>query len=175
MCEIARRSIAKGLDSRAPLAIQASDFPPPLCEPGASFVTLRLEGELRGCTGTLEPVRPLVCDVSHNAFRSAFGDPRFRPLGPTELPQLAIHIAVLGPLEPLAASSEAALLEALRPGVDGLVLREGSRAATFLPAVWESLPEPRSFLQHLRQKAGLPPDYWSSTLRFERYTTDEAD
>ena len=173
--EIARRSIEHGLSVHAPLALEASDFPPPGCNPGASFVTLRLADELRGCTGSLEAARPLVNDVAHNAFRSAFHDPRFQPLRPPELPPLQIHVAVLSPLAPLPAATEQALLAALRPGVDGLVLREGTHSATFLPAVWASLPEPRVFLEHLRAKAGLPRGHWSPTLRFERYTTQEVD
>jgi AmmeMemoRadiSam system protein A len=175
LCAIARRSIEHGLRARAPLELEASEYPPPGCDPGASFVTLRLAGELRGCTGSLEAMRPLVCDVAHNAFRSAFHDPRFQPLRPPELPGLEIHVAVLSALEPLPAATEEALLAALRPGVDGLVLRDGPHTATFLPAVWESLPQPRVFLEHLRRKAGLPRDHWSPTLRFERYTTREAD
>lgn len=175
LCALARRSIAEGLRTGQPLPLDAASFPPPGCEPGASFVTLRRSGELRGCTGSLEPVRPLVVDVAENAFRSAFRDPRFPPLRENELGELDVHVARLGPLEPLPAGSESALLAALRPGVDGLVLREGARSATFLPAVWESLPEPREFLARLRQKAGLPPGHWSETLRFERYTTEEAD
>ncbi len=172
--EIARRSIENGLRIHAPLDLDASEYPPPLSEPGASFVTLRLDGELRGCTGTLEATRPLVGDVAHNAFRSAFGDSRFPPIRAGELPHLDVHVAVLGPLEPLPAASEEALLAALRPGVDGLVLRDGTNSATFLPAVWESLPEPRAFLAQLREKAGLPRYHWSPTIRFERYTTREA-
>jgi AmmeMemoRadiSam system protein A len=172
---IARRSIEHGLRANAPLDVEPGDYPPPLCERGASFVTLRLEGELRGCTGMLEATRPLVCDVAHNAFRSAFGDPRFPPLRDDELPRLDVHVAVLSPLEPLPAETEQGLLRALRPGIDGLVLREGARSATFLPAVWESLPEPEDFLGRLREKAGLPFRYWSPSLRFERYTARDAD
>jgi len=172
---LARESIARGLESHAPLEIEPAGFASPLREPGASFVTLRIEGALRGCTGTLAATRPLVSDVSHNAFRSAYRDPRFRPVDASEIPRLEVHVAVLSPLAPLPAASEAALLEALRPGIDGLVLREDVRTATFLPAVWESLPEPRIFLARLREKAGLPAGYWSQTLRFERYTADEAD
>jgi AmmeMemoRadiSam system protein A len=172
---LARESIAHGLEARAPLEIEPAGLAPLLLAPGASFVTLRIEGALRGCTGTLAATRALVSDVSHNAFRSAYRDPRFSPVDAAEIPRLDVHVAVLSPLVPLPAASEAALLEALRPGVDGLVLREGVRTATFLPAVWESLPNPQSFLAHLREKAGLPAGYWSQSLRFERYTTDEAD
>ena len=172
---IAQASIEHGVRAGAPLVPDPFDYPARLREPGASFVTLRILGELRGCTGSLEPSRPLVRDVAQNAYRSAFEDPRFRPLTEAELPRIDTHVAVLSPLEPLPAASEAELLAALRPGVDGLVLREGSRGATFLPAVWESLPEPRAFLDHLREKAGLPAGYWSAELRFQRYTTTEAE
>jgi len=149
-------------------------YPPHWHEPRATFVTLRRHGELRGCTGSLEPTRPLVADVAHNACRSAFGDPRFPPLSEAELPGLAISVSLLSPLEPLPAESEGQLLQALRPGIDGLVLRDGGDCATFLPSVWESLPEPQAFLDALRRKAGLPAAHWSDTIRFERYTVTDA-
>jgi AmmeMemoRadiSam system protein A len=172
---VARSAIEHGLCWHSPLELDPMRFPPELREPGASFVTLRRQGSLRGCTGSLEATRPLVCDVARNAHRSAFGDPRFAALTEPELEHLEIHVSLLSPLEPLPADSERELLERLRPGVDGLVLREGSHNATFLPAVWESLPEPRDFLEHLREKAGLPHGHWSESLRFERYTTADAD
>lgn len=136
-------------------------------------MTLKRFGELRGCTGSLEAARPLVRDVSRNAWRSAFQDPRFPPLIEAELDGLEISVSVLSPLEPLPARSERELLASLRAGRDGLVLREGQRVATFLPAVWKTLPEPRAFLDALWQKAGLPPGHWSDALLFERYTTEE--
>jgi AmmeMemoRadiSam system protein A len=171
---LARASIECGLRGEEPAEPDPADFPLELRRPGASFVTLRRWGELRGCTGSLEATRPLVSDVAYNARRAAFADPRFPPLATHELGELAISVSVLSPLEALPAASAAALLAALRPGVDGLVLREGARCATFLPAVWESLPEPADFLDALRQKAGLAPGHWSALLRFERYTTREA-
>lgn len=171
---LARDTIERGVRGEAAPEPDSAAYEPELQRPGASFVTLKRFGELRGCTGSLEPVRPLVHDVSRNAWRSAFEDPRFPPLAEAEFEGLAISVAVLSPLEPLPARSEQDLLEHLRAGVDGLVLREGARAATFLPAVWKSLPEPRAFLEALRQKAGLPPGHWSAALRFERYTTHEA-
>lgn len=171
---VALDAIEQGLQQGSPLQPDPRDYPPELRAPGASFVTVRVRGELRGCAGCLEPALPLVCDVARNAWRSAFDDPRFAPLTGAELPDLDIHVSVLSPLEPVAAASEDDLLRTLRPGVDGVVLEEGSRRATFLPAVWESLPEPRDFLDRLREKAGLPRDYWSPGLRFWRYTTIEA-
>ena len=148
-----------------------ADYAEPLRALRASFVTLRIGGDLRGCTGRLEPEYPLVVDVARNAYRSAFEDPRFAPLRAEESPDLEYHISVLGPREPLPADSEQDLLEKLRPGIDGLVLRDGSAVATFLPSVWESLDEPRRFLHELERKAGLPAGHWSATLRFERYET----
>jgi AmmeMemoRadiSam system protein A len=154
--------------------LDPSRYPAELREPGASFVTLHLEGDLRGCTGSLKAIRPLVCDVARNACRSAFRDPRLPPVGAGELAALAVSVSVLSPLEPLEVASERELLAALEPGVDGLVLSEGTASATFLPAVWKSLSEPRDFLEALRRKAGLAPGHWSPTLRFERYTVTEA-
>jgi AmmeMemoRadiSam system protein A len=170
---VARASIERGLRDGRALELDPRDFPPELREPGAAFVTLRRHGELRGCTGSLEAVRPLVVEVARMAHRSAFGDPRFPGLAAFELFGLEIEISILSRLSPLAVDSEQALLAQLRPSVDGLVLREGSRSSTFLPAVWKSLPAPRDFLAELKRKAGLPPDYWSPTLRFERYTAAE--
>jgi AmmeMemoRadiSam system protein B/AmmeMemoRadiSam system protein A len=170
---VARESVASGLRTGQPLEVDPADYPPELRVPRATFVTLRLAGELRGCTGTLEAVNPLVVDVAKNAHRSAFGDPRFSPLDASEFPGLEYHISILGPLEPLPAESEDSLLEQLRPGIDGLVLREGAMSSTFLPAVWRSLPTPREFVRELKRKAGLAPDHWSRTLSFERYRVEE--
>jgi len=173
---LARESIARGLEGSggAPPAASAlpADAPEALRAPRASFVTLRRRGALRGCVGSLEARRPLAEDVACNAFAAAFRDPRFAPLLAEELAALHVGISVLAPAEPLQAEDEAALLGQLRPGVDGLVLRRGPHRATFLPAVWESLPEPRDFLRALRSKAGLPRDHWSRDLAFERYTVE---
>lgn len=138
----------------------------------ATFVTLTLGGALRGCIGMLEAQRPLWLDVVHNARAAAFRDPRFPPLGLAELDPLHIEISVLSPSEPLPAPDRASLLAALRPGLDGLIVEEGARRATYLPAVWGSLPEPKDFLSQLLLKAGLPRDHWSARLRFFRYGTE---
>jgi len=168
---VARAAIAHGLSASRPPDLDPSSYEPELREAAASFVTLRKRGELRGCTGTLEATQPLVCDVAHNAWRSAFADPRFPPVADDELAELEVSVSVLTAPEPLPAGSEEELLAKLRPGVDGLVLRDGPRRATFLPAVWATLPEPRAFLDALRQKAGLSPGHWARSLRFDRYTT----
>ncbi|NOX92825.1 MAG: AmmeMemoRadiSam system protein A, partial [Gammaproteobacteria bacterium] len=126
---------------------------------------------LRGCIGSLEAHRPLVEDIAHNARAAAFSDPRFSPVTAQELPALEFHLSVLSPAVPLRFESETDLLEQIRPGIDGLVLEDGPHRGTFLPAVWESLPDAAQFLQHLKLKAGLPKDHWSDTLKISRYTT----
>jgi len=171
LLQIARSSIAHGLVSHQPLAIEADDLPGVLCEPVASFVTLRHREMLRGCVGSLEAVRPLAESVSLAAFSAAFKDTRFPPLREDELHVVSIEISVLSTLEPMTVSGEQSLLDQLQPGIDGLLLDDQWHRATFLPKVWEQLAEPVDFLKALKQKAGLPPDYWSGTLRFRRYRT----
>jgi len=175
LLEVAWSSIHHGLRHGVPLEVRPWQFEASLQELRASFVTLRIGEQLRGCTGTLEASRPLVVDVAHNAFGSAFRDSRFAPLTNEEFPDLDLHISVLDSPERLAVASEEELLRALRPGKDGLVLEEGVQRATFLPAVWEQLPAPREFLRHLKEKAGFPSDYWSPTLRLFRYTVREIE
>ncbi len=168
-------SIHHGLRHGRPLEPRPEDYPEALRAPGASFVTLERGGRLRGCIGSLEARRPLVVDVAHNAFSAAFQDPRFPPLQPSELDGLDLHISILTPPEPLPVTSEEDLLARIEPGRDGLILEEGPHRGTFLPAVWEQLPDPRQFVRHLKMKAGLPPDYWSPQIRVSRYRTRVID
>ena len=149
--------------------IQLTDYPDSLQAPGACFVTIQRQGQLRGCIGSLEPHRPLALDVLHNASAAAFHDPRFAPLRAAELDGLSLHISVLGPSEPIVARNESELLVQIRPGIDGLILEDHGHRATFLPSVWEQLPEPAQFLRQLKRKAGLADDHWSDSLRFARY------
>jgi len=116
---------------------------------------------------------PIAEAVARNAFNSA-RDPRFPPLTRDELTELEIEVSVLSPLEPLEFDSEADLIAQLRPGVDGLVLQEGPLRGTFLPAVWESLPDPRDFLRELKRKASLLEDHWSDRIEVQRYATESA-
>jgi AmmeMemoRadiSam system protein A len=168
---LAEASIRYGLRHGNPLSPVPDEYDPVLREPGACFITLRREGELRGCIGSLSPHRTLVADVADNAFAAAFNDLRFPPLQAHELSGLELHISLLSAAEPIRFSSEQSLLEQLRPGIDGLIMEEGYHRSTFLPSVWEQLPSPEMFLQHLKLKAGLPADYWSDSLRLSRYTT----
>lgn len=168
---VARGSVVHGLIHGAPLPIEPAVFPASLQEARACFVTLRVNGELRGCVGSLEARASLVVEAARNAYKSAFEDTRFPPFQEGELQGLETHVSILGPLEPLEARSEAELLEVLRPGVDGLVLRALHTNATFLPAVWSQLPEPESFVRALKRKAGLPEDAWSREWGCERFLT----
>ena len=149
-------------------ALPAADVPE-LAQPGACFVTLSEDGGLRGCIGTLEAWRPLGEDVRANAIAAAFKDPRFPPLARDELARIGIEVSLLTPPQPLAFADEDAALRQLRPGVDGVVCAWQGRRSTFLPQVWESLPDPRQFLAQLKLKAGLPPDFWNAELRLSRY------
>jgi AmmeMemoRadiSam system protein A len=141
--------------------------------PGASFVTLTKGGDLRGCIGSLEAHRPLAEDVRANAVAAAFRDPRFMPLSREEFGDIRVEVSLLSPTEPLAAGSEAEALAALRPGVDGVVFEYAHHRSTFLPQVWEQLPQPAEFLAHLKRKAGLPQDFWAADVRLSRYTVSK--
>jgi len=171
LLKLAARSIEAGLGGDR-LRIRAGDFPPEMRAMRASFVTLSVGAQLRGCIGTLEARRALVEDVALNAYSAAFEDPRFPPLEHTEFGGLDIHLSLLTIPESLSFGSEADLLAQIRPGIDGLVLQEGARRGTFLPSVWEQLSDPTEFLRQLKRKAGLPVDYWSATLRVSRYTAE---
>lgn len=169
---VAWDSIRHGLAHGAPLRPDRAAFPTVLRAHRAAFVTLHHFHSLRGCVGHLDPCMPLVLDVAENAFAAAFRDPRFSGLEPWEFHGLTLEVSVLSIPEPMHFRDETDLLRQLRPGVDGLILSEGAARGTFLPAVWEALPEPRQFLTELKRKAGLPPDWWSRSLRAARYQTE---
>ncbi len=169
LLKLARSEIASKLGH--PAVAQAQ--PGWLAKPGASFVTLTRHGELRGCIGTLEAHRPLGLDVRENAVAAAFRDPRFMPLSPAELDEIRVEVSLLSPAEPLAAADESTALAALRPNIDGVVFEYGHARSTFLPQVWEQLPEPAEFMAHLKRKAGLPADFWSEQVRLSRYTVNK--
>jgi len=171
LLDLARRSIRNGIDHGKPLG--AGGFDGELAKPGAAFVTLKREGRLRGCIGSSEAYRPLAADVAENAFRAAFKDPRFAPLTDVELDGLGVSISVLSPQAPMMVAGETELLAALRPGIDGLVIEDNRRRALFLPSVWQQLPDPRKFVEHLKVKAGLPMDHWSPDFKAWRFAAAE--
>ncbi|MCB2102666.1 MAG: AmmeMemoRadiSam system protein B [Rhodobacterales bacterium] len=155
LLRLAAAAIEQGLINDRPPKVDPATLPPALAAPGAAFVTLKIDGRLRGCIGSPQAHRPLGTDVADNAFGAAFRDPRFPRLTLKEKPRLALSIAVLSPAAPLPCATEAELLAALRPGVDGLILQDGPHRALFLPAVWADLPDPAQFVGRLKQKAGL--------------------
>ena len=147
-------------------------LPPALTVRRSSFVTLRRNEELRGCCGTLDAPRPLAEDVWRNARAAAFNDYRFPALTAAEWPQVNLHLSLLTVPEPLDVTTEEQLLVLLRPSIDGLILESDTGRATFLPAVWEQLPDPVQFVRHLKMKAGWPATYWSNRVRCSRYATE---
>ena len=148
-----------------------------LGQPGACFVTLKIDGELRGCIGSLQAHRDLGEDLAENAKAAAFGDPRFGPLTPDEFDQVSVEVSVLSEPSPLFEGpvTEEEVLAALDPGRDGVILSWGPRRATFLPQVWEQLPDGRDFLAALKRKAGLPPNYWDPQMRIQTYQVSSSE
>jgi AmmeMemoRadiSam system protein A len=171
LLSLALDSIKHGLAHGRPSRPDLDEYPAELQAQAATFVTLHINKKLRGCIGHLESQAPLALDVTNNAYAAAFQDPRFEPLQATELSGLSIHISILSQPEALPQLSEEALLAQLRPGIDGLILSETQRKATFLPSVWEQLPKPKDFLQALKRKAGIAQDQWPEQIRVSRYQT----
>ena len=151
--------------------VAVAKFPAPLRENAATFVTLRRGRQLRGCIGSVDPVLPLAADAVANTFGSAFRNPRFDPLEPRELRGLGISVSILSRRRPLPFASERDLLERLQPGVHGLLIQDEERRAVFLPQVWHSLSEPKDFLFHLKEKAGIERALRPDTDRAEVFTT----
>ena len=172
LMDIAKRSIENGLLKNKPLRIDLSDFPKELTQYAATFVTLEKHHQLRGCIGMLKATRALVEDVAENAYLAAFKDPRFPPLSKEELKEIDIHISILTAPELMSFKSEQDLLNQLQPHIDGLILEDKNHRGTFLPLVWDHLPEPKEFLRNLKQKAGLAPDYWSNDIIIYRYQAE---
>lgn len=164
---LARNAIAHALHQ--PEAALPAELPPELEQPGATFVTLTQQGQLRGCIGALEAHRPLGKDVQENALAAAFRDPRFPPLAKGEFASTRVEVSLLTPAQAFPVADEADALARLCPGRDGVIFQVGYRRSTFLPQVWEQLPDPAEFLAHLKMKAGLPSDFWSPDVRLFRY------
>jgi AmmeMemoRadiSam system protein B/AmmeMemoRadiSam system protein A len=162
---LARSAIAASFGLDAPPVPEARW----LSEPGATFVTLTRRGALCGCIGSIEARRPLGEDVQENAVAAAFQDPRFRPLRRAELDEVRVEVSVLSPPEPMTVTSEAEAIAALRPHVDGLIFEYGRHRSVYLPQVWEQLPQPRLFLAHLKEKAGLSATFWAAGVKLSRF------
>ena len=175
LLDIAARSIRHGIAHGKACGVDLDRLSPALRERRATFVTLESSDRLRGCVGSLQATRPLAEDVAHNAHAAASDDPRFSPVKDDELGGLRIKISVLSPHEPMQASSQADLAARLRPDVDGLVIQDGEKRATFLPSVWRGIPEPERFVRELAKKAGWAEGHWSEEVRAWRYTTAEFD
>lgn len=160
LLRLARSAIERAVRGEEPPAIKMNELTPPLRETAASFVTLTIQGDLRGCIGALEPSQPLIEDVREHAAAAALDDPRFMPVRPEELERIEIEVSRLTVPNALEYADAADLLSRLRPGVDGVILRDGMRRATFLPQVWEKLPDKAAFLDQLCAKMGVAPDSW---------------
>jgi AmmeMemoRadiSam system protein A len=169
--QIARKSIQNGLKYGSALQVITQNYSNDLQQNLASFVTLHKNGELRGCIGTLEAHQPLINDIAEHAYSAAFQDPRFPALQDNEYSQLDIAISVLGKPELMSFESEEDLLQQIRPNIDGLIIEHGYNRGTFLPSVWEQLPDKKEFLNHLKMKAGLPKDWWDNAVKISRYET----
>jgi AmmeMemoRadiSam system protein A len=171
LLQVARAEIAQALGLEAEITLpQDAAW---LAAQGASFVTLTIAAELRGCIGTLEAHRSLIEDVRKNARAAAFDDPRFPPLRREEFDAVSVEVSLLSAPEPLAVETEAEAVARLRPHIDGVVLEYGGHRATFLPQVWEQLPNPLKFLQQLKRKAGLPEDFWADNVLVSRYAVQK--
>ncbi len=174
LLKLARQAIEHAVACQARLPIELSKYSSRLQQDGASFVTLTRHGMLRGCIGALEAYQPLVLDVCEHAEAAALEDYRFPPVSPNEVDHLEIEISVLTPAMSFIYETTDDLLINLRPGIDGVVLHDGARRATFLPQVWEQLPNPDDFLSHLCAKMGSPSDQWRrKKLQVETYQVEE--
>lgn len=174
LLKLAREALEQGVRHQPLRPLDLRSLPPRLSEPGASFVTLTRRGELRGCVGTLEAYQPLAEDVREHAVAAALHDYRFPPVTPDELAEIKIEISRLTRPIPLEYSKPEELPALLRPGVDGVVLRDGLRRATFLPQVWEKLPDAEHFLSNLCLKMGVEANYWRyKKLQVATYQVEE--
>jgi MEMO1 family protein len=169
LVQLARQQLQQSIAGEISAPLDTGHFQSPC----ASFVTLTQNGQLRGCIGSLQAHRPLAQDVQANALAAALQDPRFPPVTAQELPHLKVEVSVLTAPQPMQHANESHALWQLRPGIDGLIFEAAyqgqSYRSTYLPQVWEQIPEPRAFLAHLKVKAGLPFDFWSSEVKLSRY------
>ena len=163
---IARAAIASHLGKTHP----ADESATWLREQGASFITLNLQKKLRGCIGSLRAHRALLDDIKANARAAAFKDPRFKPLTIAEYDHIEVEISLLSALNALTFADEAAALAQLTPQVHGVIFEYGHHRSTYLPQVWETFTDPVMFMATLKQKAGLPPNFWDASVKIQTYT-----
>lgn len=179
LLRLAREAIGAAVREKPLPPVDAARLAPALRQMGTCFVTLTASGELRGCIGGLHALDPLYEDVRQHALQAALRDYRFPPVTPDEVPSLDIEISVLTEPQPLDYGSPEDLLHRLRPEVDGVIISQGHRRATFLPQVWERVPDPELFLSMLCEKMGAPPDTWRrtqldvQTYQVEKFTEAE--
>jgi uncharacterized protein len=160
LLNIARQALENAVKGDPLPQIKLDNLPPALQETGASFVTLTIAGNLRGCIGTLDAYQPLAMDVQEHAVAAALQDYRFPRVQPSELPHINIEISALTPRARLEYKSPQDLVARLRPHIDGVILQDGLCKATFLPQVWDKVPDPEEFLSHLCMKMGGSSDLW---------------
>lgn len=170
---LADLGVRAGLAGQRAPDVDPQTLLPALREPQGAFVTIEVDGQLNGCIGSIVAAEPLGVAVPQLAWKAAFADPRLPALTPADYPSASIKISVLTPLEPVPAASEAELLANLEVGRDGVLIRSGAANATFLPAMWDKLPDPRTFLRHLEAKAGLRPGSWPRHMEAWRYRSTD--
>ena len=174
LLNLARQAIEYRVGGKKFPQLDRGSLTPVLCEHGASFVTLTIDQRLRGCIGALDAYQPLVEDVREHAVAAALQDPRFPPVQQHELGRIRIEVSRLTVPHPLEYSSGEDLLKKLHPHVDGVILKDGRRRATFLPQVWDKLPDPPDFLNGLCEKMGARQDLWRNTkLQVYTYQVEE--
>jgi uncharacterized protein len=174
LIKLARQSIVLAVGHQQLPVLNLNEYSPLLREPGAAFITLTENGDLRGCIGALEPYQPLIEDVREHAVAAALEDYRFPPVRPEEVKELEIEVSRLTLPQPLEYQTGQDLIKKLHPAVDGVILRDGMRRATFLPQVWEKIPDPADFLSQLCLKMGAPHDLWQrKKLQVFTYQVEE--
>lgn len=174
LLKLARQALESAVRGQRAPEPNPAELSPALRENGASFVTLTVHGDLRGCIGALSAYQPLYQDVQEHAVAAGLSDPRFPQVQPPELETINIEVSRLTPARPLEYSTPQDLLNKLRPGIDGVILSDGFRRATFLPQVWEKIPRCEDFLAQLCYKMGSAPDSWQKKhLEAQTYQVEE--
>ena len=171
LLRIAKQSLIEGMQYGKPCHVDLESIPTPLCKMGASFVTLQVNGKLRGCTGTISAAQALAEDVANSAYGAGYKDPRFKPLKANELERLHIDVSVLSPFQEMVVADEADALNQMQPGIEGYLLSYEGKRGLFLPSVWKSISDQKTFLLHLKNKAGLAGNFWDNKIRLQRFKT----